>query len=83
MICKNGLNPTYRWKSLFALPVRSIVKGNPPGGFGGSSADWYVLVDSLQFLGEAEGEFDAGDEAGEFVFTAEGTDGVEDGIHFV
>ena len=28
--------------------------------------------DLLQFLGEAEGEFDAGDEAGEFVFTAEG-----------
>ena len=36
----------------------------------------------LQFLGEAEGEFDAGDEAGEFVFTAEGADGAEDGVHF-
>ena len=35
-----------------------------------------------QFLSEAEGEFDAGDEAGEFVFTAEGVDGVEDGVHF-
>ena len=28
----------------------------------------------FQFLGKAEGEFDAGDEAGEFVFTAEGAD---------
>ena len=37
----------------------------------------------FQFLGETEGEFDAGDEAGEFVFTAEGADGVEDGVHFV
>ena len=36
----------------------------------------------LQFLREAEGEFDAGDKAGEFVFTAEGTDGIEDCVHF-
>ena len=41
-----------------------------------------MMVLLLQFLGEAEGEFDAGDEAGEFVFTAEGADGVEDGVHF-
>ena len=40
-------------------------------------------VGLLQFLGEAEGEFDAGDEAGEFVFTAECADGVEDGVHFL
>lgn len=40
-------------------------------------------VGLFQFLGKAEGEFDAGDEAGEFVFTAEGTDGVENGVHIV
>lgn len=40
------------------------------------------VVELFQFLGKAEGEFDAGDEAGEFVFMAEGADGVEDGVHF-
>jgi hypothetical protein len=47
------------------------------------SADWCVWGGLFQFLGKAEGEFDAGDEAGEFVFTAEGTDGVENGVHFL
>ena len=48
----------------------------------GYSADWCVRGGLFQFLGEAEGEFDAGDEAGEFVFTAEGADGIEDAVHF-
>ena len=40
-------------------------------------------VGLFQFLGKAEGEFDTGDEARKFVLTAEGADGVEDGIHFL
>ena len=60
-----------------------ISKKGAAGQLLSCSADWCVWMGLLQFLGEAEGEFDAGDEAGEFVFTAEGADGVEDGVHFV